>query len=115
MTEGRIRALFIKSDRKNRRVSVPSALAIKDGFHGDYHSTPRSRRQILLVSGAVLDELELEPGALSENVTVDGIDVMQFKEGQRLQLGDAMVEVTRACERCTHLERIKSGLGDAVL
>jgi hypothetical protein len=53
-------------------------------------------------------------GALIENVTGDGIDVMQFTEEQRLQFGDAVLEVTGPCEVCLQLDLIKEGLKEAV-
>ena len=52
--------------------------------------------EILIVSGSMLDEFELQPGALFENVTVDGLDVMQLVQGHRVispgfvRVGDSM-------------------------
>src|SRR5262245_4937860 len=102
--EGRIRALFVHPERKGKSLSVQSAAAVEGGFEGDYHAAARTPRQILMLSASVLDEFELQPGALFENVTIDGIDVMQLSAGQRLRLGDAIVEVTVVCEPCTQLE-----------
>src|SRR5262249_47397717 len=100
--------------KKTTPLSVASVVAADGGLHGDYHSGMRTRRQILLVSTSVLDEFQLQPGALFENVTIDGLDVMQLNEGQRLNLGDAIVEVTVPSEPCVQMERVQQGLKSAL-
>lgn len=109
-----IRALFIKSGKGRRSVSLPEVQAIKGGFDGDRHAGTVRSRQVLLISGSVLDELELEPGAVQENVVVDGLDVMGLEEGQQLRLGDALVSVTIPCEPCIQMERLRAGLRQAL-
>ena len=64
------------------------------------------------MSGNVLDELRIEPGTISENVVVDGLDVMILKPGQQLQLGEALVAVTVPCEPCVQMDRVRYGLQD---
>jgi molybdopterin adenylyltransferase len=93
---------------------VPAAEAVPGGFDGDHHTGHSKRRQILLLSGRVLDELQVNPGDISENVVVDGIDVMSLKEGQKLRLGDAQVMVTIPCEPCMQMDRVRPGLQDAL-
>jgi MOSC domain-containing protein YiiM len=61
-----------------------------------------------------LDELNLQPGAIYENVVLDGIDVMSLQEGQEFRLGEALVAVTIPCEPCIQMERLRSGLQDAL-
>jgi MOSC domain-containing protein YiiM len=87
------------------------------GFEGDYHSRfskPASRRQILLISSKVLNELSLEPGAVNENAVIEGLDVMSLPEGQRLKVGNAILEVTIPCEPCVQMERVRPGLKAAL-
>jgi len=93
---------------------LQAAEAISGGFDGDLHTRSGRRRQILMMPGSVLDELQIEPGVISENVVVDGLDVMALKEGQRLRLGDALVSVTIPCEPCIQMERIRHGLRQAL-
>ena len=64
--------------------------------------------------GNVLDELHVEPGAIYENVVVDGIDIMALEEGQRLRLGEALVDVTIPCEPCIQMDRVRPGLQNAL-
>jgi MOSC domain-containing protein YiiM len=57
-----------------------------------------------------MDELDLEPGAIYENVVIDGLDVMALAEGQQLQLGDVVVSVTIPCDPCIQMDRVRHGL-----
>ena len=107
-----VRALFIKREKGGRSIRLQSAHAVEGGLDGDHHTGSTRRRQILLMSGNVLDELRIEPGAISENVVVDGLDVMTLQPGQQLQLGEALVAVTFPCEPCVQMDRVRYGLQD---
>lgn len=112
--QGVVRALFVTSGTKAKPIPISSVDATVRGFEGDHHSRIQNSRQVLLISGSVLDELGLYPGAVFENVVIDGLDVMSLAEGQRLQLGDALVEVTVPCEPCGQMDRIRPGLRQAL-
>ena len=112
--EATVRAIFVKREKRGRPVPLESVQAVAGGLDGDHHTGSSKRRQILLVSGNALDDLNLDPGAISENVVVDGIDVMALKEGQQLRLGDALVAVTIPCEPCFQMDRVRDGLRDAL-
>jgi MOSC domain-containing protein YiiM len=111
---GTVRALFIKQGKGRESVPVQSVQAIDGGFEGDHHTGSSRRRQILLMSGDVLNELHVEPGAIHENVVADGIDVMALREGQQLRLGEALVDVTIPCDPCTRMDRVRPGLQEAL-
>ena len=112
--KGTVRALFIKREKGGKSVSMQTVYAIDGGFDGDHHTGSSKRRQILLMSGDVLNELKVEPGSIYENVVVDGIDVMALQEGQQLRLGEAVVDVTIPCEPCIQMDRVRPGLQDAL-
>jgi MOSC domain-containing protein YiiM len=111
---GTIRALFVKPEKGKDSISLPEVHADDGGLNGDHHKGSSRKRQILLMSGSVMDQLGLPPGTISENVIVDGIDVMSLQEGQQLQLGGARVSVTLPCEPCIQMERVRRGLLDAL-
>src|SRR5262245_47078274 len=108
--QGTVRALFVTPEKKAKPVAVTSVATIDGGFDGDFHSKFANRRQILMISGSVLDDLKLEPGTVFENVVVDGLDVMSLTDGQRFRIGEVLFEVTIPCEPCGMMERIQSGL-----
>jgi MOSC domain-containing protein YiiM len=112
--DGRVRALFINREKGESSVALDVVEVVPGGFAGDYHASPGKRRQILLIAGAVMDELALAPGAIHENVVVDGMDVMNLHEGQQLRLGQAVVAVTIPCEPCIQMERVRRGLQNAL-
>ena len=110
--QGTVRAIFIKRKKGEKAVALESAEAVPGGLAGDRHTGASKRRQILLMSGSILDELNIEPGAIFENVVVDGLDVMELQEGQQLRLGNALVVVTIPCEPCVQMDRVRRGLQD---
>jgi len=87
--QGTVRALFVMPEKKVKPISAKSVETTGNGFGGDYHSASTNRRQVLMISGSVLDDLRLESGTVFENVVIDGLDVMSFTEGQRLRVGEA--------------------------
>jgi MOSC domain-containing protein YiiM len=111
---GTVRALLVKSEKGIKAAPRNSVQVTLYGFDGDRHARVSGRRQILLISGSVLDRFGLKPGDLHENVVVDGFDVMSLQEGQRLRLGDAVVAVTIPCEACVQMDRVRPGLQQAL-
>ena len=111
---GTVRALLVKSGKGLKSASRDSVQVTECGFDGDYHAGVSGRRQILLISGSVLDQFGLEPGEIYENVVIDGFDVMSLQEGLQLRLGGALVVVTVPCEACGHMSRVRPGLKQAL-
>jgi MOSC domain-containing protein YiiM len=107
---GRVRSLSVKFERGARSVFRDQVQVAAGGFEGDYHTGHSRRRQILLLSGTLLDQFNLNAGDLYENVVIDGIDVMSLREGQELRLGTALVAVTIPCEPCSQMDRLRPGL-----
>ncbi len=110
-------------------------LAAGLGVEGDAHAgvtvKHRSRvaadptrpnlRQVHLLHAELLDELSaagfaVSPGALGENVTTRGLDLLALPTGALLRLGaDAIVEVTGLRNPCLQLDRFQPGLMAATL
>ena len=78
-------------------------------------------RQVHLIHAELLDELRTKgfavtAGAMGENVTTSGLDLLGLPTGARLQLGEAaVVEVTGLRNPCAQLDRFRPGLMAAVL
>lgn len=83
--------------------------------------TAPNLRQVHLIAAELLDELvergfRVTPGALGENVTTRGVDLLALPTGARLQLGPAaLIEVTGLRNPCVQLDRFQNGLQRAVL
>lgn len=91
-----------------RRCDPPRAVAeviarVGGGIEGDSH-VAKTKRAVLLVDRATLDDLALRPGDLREQITVEGLrDVTKFPPGTRLRVGGITLEVNGECEPCTHI------------
>lgn len=94
-----------------KAMEVTMALELKEGFGiiGDA-SFGRSKRQILLVSHAVLSRLDLIPGEIRENIVIDKLDVDALPAGAILSIGSASMEVTGPCDPCARMDEIRDGL-----
>ena len=81
------------------------------GIEGDKHASAASKRQVLLADKEALDAVGVLPGTIKENVTVEGVDVMQLPAGSRVRLGRSVVlEITAICEPCFRMDEIREGL-----
>jgi MOSC domain-containing protein YiiM len=106
-----VAGLFVSAGRGSG-VSEPRdrVVAIENrGLEGCAHGNP-PRREVLLVSKEHLDALGVEPGAIRENVTVEGADVQSWPVGQRLQIGEALLEITMVCDPCHRMDELRAGL-----
>ena len=91
---------------------VRSATLIEGlGIDGDKHASAESKRQVLLADKEALDAVGVLPGTIKENVTVEGVDVMQLPAGSRVRLGrSAVLEITAVCDPCFRMDEIRDGL-----
>jgi MOSC domain-containing protein YiiM len=78
-------------------------------------------RQVHLIHAELIEELaaagfRVAPGAMGENVTTRGLDLLGLPRGARLRLGaEAVVEVTGLRNPCLQLDRHQQGLMAATL
>lgn len=81
----------------------------------------RNLRQVHLIHEELFAELAgqgfaIAPGAMGENVTTRGIDLLALPQGTRLHLGDtAIVELTGLRNPCGQIDKFRPGLMKAVL
>src|SRR3989337_2274766 len=102
-----VAGLFVSPGRgSGRSESRERVLAIESqGLEGCAHGNP-PRREVLLVSKEHLDAVGVEPGAIRENVTVEGTDVHSWPVGQRVKVGGALLEITMVCEPCHRMDEL---------
>jgi MOSC domain-containing protein YiiM len=107
--DGRIVQISVSSGGVPKQ-SVASARVTRDGLEGDAHRDREHHggpgRAVCLYSMEAIRALVAEghtvaPGALGENVTVEGLDWASVEPGARVLLGTAVVlEVTRYTSPC---------------
>jgi len=79
------------------------------GFEGCAHANP-PRREVLFASEDHLQSVGVEPGAIRENVTVEGADVQSWPVGQEVRIGQAVFEITMVCDPCHKMDELRAGL-----
>lgn len=132
--QGSVIAVCRKTEPGLPKFEAEAIQLIEDfGASGDYHAgklirhrywaakdpTHPNHRQVLLVDTSIYAELStrgiaLRPGMLGENVVVDGIKVMTLAVGTRLQLGEALLELTEVRIPCSQLNEMHPDLLNAV-
>jgi MOSC domain-containing protein YiiM len=93
-----------RSDSHERRQAIAG-----QGLLGCAHANP-PRREVLFVSKEHLDSVNVEPGAIRENITVEGDDVQNWPVGQRVRVGEAEFEITMVCDPCHRMDELRDGL-----
>ena len=79
------------------------------GLEGCAHANP-PRREVLFASKEHLDSVDVEPGAIRENLTVEGADVQHWPIGQQVRVGEALFEITMVCDPCHRMDELRQGL-----
>ncbi len=98
-------------------MSVVESAEVKagEGLVGDRHAKPGSSRQILLMDRAILDALEVEPGRLRENMTIEGLPLFGLEKGQKLRVGDSIeFQIGELCDPCENMDHIRPGLREKI-
>jgi MOSC domain-containing protein YiiM len=93
-----------RSDRHESRQAIAG-----QGLEGCAHANP-PKREVLFVSKEHLDSVGVDPGAIRENLTVEGDDVQQWPVGQRVRVGGAVFEITMVCDPCQRMDDLRQGL-----
>ena len=118
MTEeaiGTIVSLQISVAHRVAVKKVEEAKFIKGyGIEGDRHASDRIERQgyqVLIMDQETLNEFELGPGIIKEQITTSGIDVGAMQPGQQLSIGDeVIIKISQDAVPCSRLDEILSGL-----
>jgi MOSC domain-containing protein YiiM len=133
-TTGRVVAVCRNAGPGLPKPIVDEVRLIEDwGVEGDYHAgkfvrhrylakkdpTQPNLRQVCIVNAAAFaalreTDLQIRPGMMGENITVEGVAIMQLAIGTRLSIGEALVEVAEVRIPCKQLNGIAVGLLKAV-
>ena len=108
MQEGSITNIHIARVKGTPSDPVQEATAISDmGIEGDRSCVEGNTRQVLFMDKETLDDLELTPGQIKENITTSGVDMSHAQPGQVFFIGD-----TITMEIVGKMEEIRPGLRD---
>ena len=101
------------------KLPIPEATVGPLGLEGDscahpqFHGGPN--QALLLICVETIDELralgyEVYPGALGENLTVNGLDHRQLRVGQQFRAGTVILELTKVRVPCDQLSPLGEGI-----
>lgn len=104
--------------------AIDSARVTVDGVDGDwqknrtYHGGPS--RAVCIYSVELYAWLEeqgipLEHGSIGENFTTKGIDLQKLKKGDRLRVGECVVEITDVRIPCSQLKKWDGDLPELIV
>lgn len=89
---------------------------VKHRFHRRYKPHLDNLRQVHLMHAELFDELReagfaVAPGALGENITTRGVDLLALPTATRLHIGrQAVIELTGLRNPCVQIDRFQEGL-----
>jgi MOSC domain-containing protein YiiM len=106
------------------KLPVLQAQVTVEGVVGDwqnnrkYHGGPD--RAICLFSTELYDRLrglgiDLAPGAVGENFTTTGIDLQRLAKGDRLRVGECLIEITNVRVPCRNLKQWDGDLPELIV
>jgi molybdopterin adenylyltransferase len=93
-----------RTDGHERRRAIPG-----EGLEGCAHANP-PKREVLFASLVHLRSVGVQPGAIRENLTVEGADVQAWPVGQQVRVGEALFEITMVCDPCHRMDELRQGL-----
>jgi MOSC domain-containing protein YiiM len=130
-----VTAVFRSPTHTMRKMLEPSIRLLAGlGVEGDAHAgvtvkhrsrvaadpTQPNLRQVHLIHSELHDQLhargfQVRAGQMGENITTRGLDLLALPVGTRLQIGQAVLEITGLRNPCLQLDGLEPGLMDAVL
>lgn len=105
--------LCVKHQQPMQKVTHARAME-NFGLEGDRHAMPDSARQVLLLEQETCVEYGFPIGAIRENITTRGIELMKLPKGTILEIGDSRLEITKECEPCAMVNDVRDGLREAL-
>jgi MOSC domain-containing protein YiiM len=112
MQQGNITALHIARVKGTPSDPVQSAKALSgQGLEGDRSCRADNTRQVLVMDQETLDKFDLAPGVIKENITTQGLNLIDAKAGQVMFIGDEVtLEFVGECIACEKMNNIRQGL-----
>lgn len=117
---GKITAICISEKKGTRKAEIPRAVLKENwGIEGDAHAG-NWHRQVSLLAREKIEEFkargaEVDFGAFGENLIVEGFDLRRLPVGTRLEVGEAVLELTQIGKECHSHCAIYQATGDCIM
>jgi len=118
--KGKVVAVSVSTKRGVPKTNKPEVLFVEDsGIEGDAHAGA-GIRQVSLLANESIDKMrekgaDVRPGAFGENITTESIDIPGLEIGQRLNIGQVCLEITKIGKECLKPCAIYDQVGDCVM
>ncbi len=106
------------------KLARAEARVTRDGVDGDWQLNRKyhggCERAVCLFSAELYDwlrreySIDLQPGCVGENFTTTGIDLQTLKPGDRLSVGEVVIEITKVRVPCRSLNQWDPRLLDVI-
>jgi len=113
-------ATCISKNKGERKTPVDIVeLRQEHGIVGDAHAGDWHRQISLLASESIAKMkamgLDVDSGDFAENLTTEGIDLVNLPIGSRLKIGETLLEITQIGKECHNRCAIYEQAGDCVM
>ncbi|MBI5341764.1 MAG: MOSC domain-containing protein [Deltaproteobacteria bacterium] len=117
---GKVVAVSVSARKGEKKTPVPSVTLVEEhGARNDAHAGPGHRQVSLLSSESIgkmrAKGLSVGPGDFAENITVEGFDLLEARVGDRIRVGEAVLEISQIGKECHSRCAIYFQAGDCVM
>lgn len=104
--DGKVVSVNISEKKGTTKRPVSEVIALENfGIKGDAHASSQWHRQISLLAIESIKKVrdkgyKINFGDFAENITTEGIDLLNLPIGSKLQIGEVLVEITQHGKSC---------------
>jgi len=111
---GEVLNLYVSTKEQKQRYEHDQISVDSKGVVGDKFYAKDSERAILIASRESYDlarsnHIKIEIGSLGENILID-YNPYHLRPGERLQIGEVVLEITQNCTLCNSLTKVNTKL-----
>lgn len=117
---GKVYAICLSEKKGTAKNSIDRVEIIKDfGLAGDAHGG-NWHRQVSLISKEKIDAFKnrggkVDIGGFGENIIVQGEELLNLKVGDRVKIGDVLLEITQLGKECHTRCHIYYTVGECIM
>lgn len=117
---GKVVAVCVSENKGTPKTDVGEGfLLVEQGIEGDAHAG-FAHRQISMLAMEDIETMkvalpDLAPGSFAENITVEGFDLSALAIGDRLRVGEALLELSQIGKECHTKCRVYQITGDCIM
>jgi MOSC domain-containing protein YiiM len=118
--KGKVVAISKSEVKGVQKTNCNEAVLVEDhGIEGDAHAG-KWHRQVSLLALESIEKmrakgLEVSPGAFGENIATENLDLIGLELGEKLAVGEALLEITQKGKECHNPCAIYEQVGDCVM